>query len=110
LRDGIAIDSARGRFTSALYRSQIAHLNGQDPTKQHDAALAAYAQARRIVAGRHGDLHDGRPRLRIEENNATFYLYGYLFMADTLCFWERELRQMELQIGLFDGAAPSCLL
>ena len=110
LRDGIAIDSVRGRFTTALYRSQLAHLNGQDPTIQHDAALAALAQARRIVAGRHGDLHDGRPRLRVEENNATFYLYGYLFMADTLCFWERELRQMELQIGLFDGAAPSCLL
>ena len=110
LRDGIAIDSARGRFTTALYRSQLAHLNGQDATKRHDDALAVLAQARSIVARRHGDLHDGRPRLRVEENNATFYLYGYLFMADTLCFWQRELRQMELQIGLFDGAAPSCLL
>ncbi len=110
LRDGIAIDRARGRFTTALYRSQLAYLDGQDATKRHADALEALAHARRIVAGRHGDLHDGRPRLRTEGNNATFYLYGYLFMADTLCFWQRELRQMELQIGMFDGAAPSCLL
>ncbi|HPH66746.1 MAG TPA: hypothetical protein PLF40_13405 [Kofleriaceae bacterium] len=110
LRDGIAIDRVRGRFMTALYRTQIAYLDGGDATKSHTAALNALDEARKIVARRHRDLHDGRPRLRELGNNATFYLYGYLFMADTLCFWERELRQMELETGMFAGAAPSCLL
>ena len=91
------------------YLLQLANRGG-DATKSHTAALNALDEARKIVARRHRDLHDGRPRLRELGNNATFYLYGYLFMADTLCFWERELRQMELETGMFAGAAPSCLL
>ena len=32
------------------------------------------------------------------------------FMVDTLCCWEREFRQRELQLGWFVGAKLSCLL
>jgi hypothetical protein len=110
IRDGIDIDRARVRFMSAVYRTQLAYLAGDTIETEHNKALAALIDATAIVKRRHRDLHDGRPRIREKGPNATYYAYGYLFMADTLCFWQRELREMETQIGVFSGSIPSCLL
>jgi hypothetical protein len=103
LRDGFAIDLARAEFVHTNYSAMLAHLRG-------DAAGAAtlYAEAGKliddgqaIVTRRHNDLHDpfGRERLTPRVNNATFYQFGYLYMADTLCYWRRE----HIQVGNLTG-------
>ena len=48
------------------------------------------AEARTVVARRHADLHDDDPRLTDAGQNYTLYQYGYLYFANSLCFWERE--------------------
>ena len=67
-------------------------------------------RARAIVARRHGDLHHRSSKIVAREANHTFYAYGYLHMADTLCFWMRELRQVETLAGLPSDAIPDCIL
>ena len=108
LRDGLAIDRARIRFVLATYGETLAHLAG-DPTTD-DAANAALAEAATIVARRHADLHDTHGRRLVDRTpNQTYYQFGYLYQADKLCYWQRELDQVD---NIVDGGArvlPTCL-
>jgi hypothetical protein len=110
LRDGLAIDRLRARFIHAAYSAVIAHLAGGDARASLDLATDLYAQAQVVVAGRHADLHDTHGRRLVDKSvNQTYYQYGYLHMADTLCYWERELVQVETILGNATTAPPGCV-
>lgn len=102
LRDGFHIDEVRARYIVALYAATMAHVEGdaEEAHLQYERAEALFAEAKGVVASRHGDLHDthGR-RLTDRVSTKTTFQYGYLFMADTLCFWERELVQVGNLVG-----------
>ncbi|MGN6106543.1 MAG: hypothetical protein ACTHU0_15665, partial [Kofleriaceae bacterium] len=111
LRDGFAIDRHRARFVLETYEATLAHLGGDGAAMDRHLARARelLARGRDVVTARHADLHDThRRRLVDRTSNHTFYQYGYLNNADTLCFWERELAQVE---ALRDPASivPGCL-
>jgi hypothetical protein len=107
LADGIAVDRLRAHFVGAAYEAQLAQLAGDRAGAAAQLAIAhrLLAEAQAIVRGRHADLHDPHGRRLVEQHapNHTFYAFGYLAMADTLCYWARELAQVE-------GETPaSCL-
>ncbi|MBA3456534.1 MAG: hypothetical protein H0T42_25825 [Deltaproteobacteria bacterium] len=106
LRDSFAINRLRARFVIATYDATLASLDG-DPA----AANAAYAEAEAlledakiVVARRHRDLHDSAGRRHLEITaNQTFYQFGYLFFANNVCYWKRELVQVD---GVLHGNSP----
>ena len=106
---GFAIDRLRVRFIHAAYSAVAAHLRGGSATGDYDRAAALLAQARQLVAARHGDLHDThRRRLLDRVSNATVYQYGYLYHADILCYWNRELMQVATILGMTTDTPPHC--
>ncbi|MDB4958760.1 MAG: hypothetical protein JWO36_6329 [Myxococcales bacterium] len=110
LRDGFEIDRLRAEFIVQLYRATLAHLRGGDPGPSRDNAAALFGQAKALVAARHRDLHDPHGEQLIRRApNSTFYQYGYLFNADTLCYWKRELSQVDAILGNTTAGAPACL-
>jgi hypothetical protein len=113
LRDGFTIDALRARFVLETYGATLAHLAGDAAgASAHVATGAALlAEARAVVKRRHADLHDDHDRLLVDSTtNRTFYQYGYLYNADTLCFWDRELTQVETLLGSATKAPKGCLL
>ncbi|MBA2540786.1 MAG: hypothetical protein H0V17_14195 [Deltaproteobacteria bacterium] len=112
LRDGVAMDRLRAAFIIELYTATLNQLAGDTEAAQSDLlrAEALMGAAQEIVSRRHGDLHDGLADKLIEETaNDTLYQYGYLFMADTLCFWVRELAQVKSILNGTSESVPSCL-
>jgi hypothetical protein len=97
LLDGLEVAAARTRFAAELWAGQIA------------GAERALATGRAAVHRRHSILHDrdGERLLRAGENQ-TFYPYGYLFLADSLCYWERELVQARSAFQGTSGEVPPC--
>lgn len=60
------------------------------------------------VARRHAALHYPHPeRILTDNDNPTIYDYGYLTRADELCYWSRELAQLEDLAGQ-DASIPGC--
>ena len=97
LADGVAVDRLRAHYVGALYEAALSQLAGDEraTTTQLASARRLFAEARAVVAARHADLHDTHGRRLIEKApNHTFYAFGYLAMADTLCYWARELAQV----------------
>ena len=112
LRDGLAITALRARFAAVAYRAALAHLDGNPAAVALDHAelRALLDRARPVVARRRADLHAPDPAPLLERgSNVTFYPYGYLHMADTLCYWDRELRQLEQFAQLGTAPLPDCL-
>jgi len=112
LRDGLAIDRVRTRFVLAVYAATLAHLAGDDGAAEDHffEAKVQLEKAQEIVARRDRDLHDALgDRLIQKTANRTFYQFGYLFMADTLCYWDRELVQVGGILGNTSEPTPSCL-
>jgi hypothetical protein len=116
LRDGFEIDQLRVRFVIATYEAMRAHLAGDATTAKARASTAEELldEARGLVARRHGDMHDTHNRRLVDkagETNAnrTYYQYGYLYNADTLCFWRRELIQVNGYLGNTSTVPPGCL-
>lgn len=112
LRDGFRINGVRARFMLALYAAVIAHLEGDEGTARRELGRAEdlMAEGQAIVDERHGDLHDPQRDLLLEATtNRTFYQFGYLYMADTLCYWNRELVQVGGILGATSERVPSCL-
>ena len=117
LRDGFEIDQLRVRFVLAIYQAAMAQVDGDPPTAKAriNRARDLLADAGKVVARRHANLHDNHGRRLVDKAgdtnaNRTFYQYGYLYNADTLCFWHRELTQVETLSGLTTSAPPGCLL
>ena len=113
IRDGIAIDALRAHFVKALYESTLAGLAGDAGTAGARRAEATkyLDEAAVVVARRHGDLHDDSGRRLLDvSSNKTFYQYGYLHQADTLCYWHRELLQVTQLQGDPVATIPDCAI
>ncbi|HEY5935497.1 MAG TPA: hypothetical protein VIU61_12695 [Kofleriaceae bacterium] len=113
LRDGFTIDRLRARFVLETYGATLAHLAGDaaGATAHVATGAALLEEARAVVKRRHADLHDDHDRILVDSTtNRTFYQYGYLYNADTVCFWERELTQVETLLGSATKAPRGCLL
>ncbi len=111
IRDGLVVDGARAHFVAASYRAVLDHLAGDEASVVDDVAAtnAALATAQAAVQRRDGDLHDTHgSRLIARAPNDTIYPYGYLYMADTLCYWNRELDQLSAVLDNTNAAARSC--
>jgi hypothetical protein len=112
LRDGIAVTAARARFASSVYRAALDHLAGDAAAARshRDRAAGLLDRATSIVARRHAALHGSRPHQLVEypSPNHTFYGYGYLAMADSLCYWRRELVQIDRLLDIADDQLPDC--
>jgi hypothetical protein len=99
----------------ATYRAVVDHLAGNDDdgaAQDRRDAQAALDDATAIVHDRDGDLHDpdGASITEGDSGNATVYGYGYLYMADTLCYWQRELDQVDAILTNTDVTPPACVL
>ena len=113
LRDGVTMDRLRVDYIIHLYTATLHKLSGDDATATEDLtrARSLLGTAQQVVTRRHGDLHDDLgAKLTGPTENQTFYQYGYLFMADTLCYWNRELVQVQNILTGTSEATPSCLL
>jgi hypothetical protein len=112
LRDGVRVTALRTAFARDAYQAVLAYLDGDMAglAANHAEAAALMEEARPIIARRHRDLHDRDHRIVDRGANQTLYAYGYLQMADVLCFWERELRQVENVTGLSTATIPDCVI
>jgi len=110
VRDGFAIDQLRARFVLATYGAVLAHLRGEGGDAEYAEAQALLAQAHAIVSSRHANLHDSHGRRLVGKTpNSTFYQFGYLYMAETLCYWQRELDQVGGILGNTTKVPNGCL-
>lgn len=110
LRDNLAIDRLRARFIAAAYQAVIVHITGGDAEASYEHARDLMNQAQFVIHGRDADLHDPHAeRLLTKDLNQTQYQYGYLFNADTQCYWNRELTQVGTILGNTSATIPNCL-
>ncbi|MDX2087219.1 MAG: hypothetical protein SFX73_05190 [Kofleriaceae bacterium] len=111
LEDGFVIDALRAHFVIATWEATLAHIDG-DTAAAMTAIRAAEELAVRgqsIVTSRHADLHDKNSNRYLERTqNSTFYQFGYLYFAHNLCYWNRELLQVEAILGNSTMAPLSC--
>jgi len=111
LTDSFAINRLRARFVLATYEATLASIDGDPATAatRFGHAEELLARARTVVKRRHGDLHDTHGRRLLDKTtNQTFYQFGYLFFADNLCYWDRELVQVGGVLGSTTAVPPSC--
>ena len=72
---------------------------------------ALLAEGRAVVQRRHGALHwPDAERLLTRGRNPTLYQHGYLFYANSLCFWERERVQLQVLVNGSTASPPGCVL
>jgi hypothetical protein len=110
LRDGFTIDALRAQYIHALYSAIVAKAHGASAQADYERAKRLMEEAQPIISGRHDDLHDSHPAQLLERKpNWLQYQYGYLFMADTMCFWERELLEVGAILGNTTETPPGCL-
>lgn len=112
LRDGLAVDQLRAKFSLATYRAVVAHVRGDDgeASAQEATAQQLMDEVNVRVQHRHENLHSGPGRRLLDKGfNDTFYQYGYLHQADVLCYWHREFDQVAGILGNQTEAPPGCL-
>ncbi|MBL8223271.1 MAG: hypothetical protein JNL62_28815, partial [Bryobacterales bacterium] len=106
LNDAFEITARRARFVrwvneAALDLSPAAIVKAQE---ELDAAKL-------VISRRRKGMFDPDVKSIIRSTpNATFYQYGYLREADTLCFWERELAQARRVVTGVVEFVPGCIL
>lgn len=111
LEDGFVINRLRAHFVLATWEATLAHIDGDSAaaeTAMGEAEKLA-VRAKEIVAGRHGDMHDKNSKRYLAETpNATLYQFGYLHYADNLCYWDRELLQVQAIVANSSAIPLSC--
>lgn len=111
LVDGFAVTASRGRFIDALYRAVLAATKGEPVDGWIEKAEAELAASTATVARRRKAMWDPDPsELLHERANPSFYQYGYLREADTLCFWKRERAQVRNLLKGETNFVPGCVL
>jgi hypothetical protein len=111
LEDGFVIDRLRAHFVLATWEATLAHIDGDGEAamKALREAEALAVRSQEVVTSRHGDMHDKKSKRYIEKTpNATFYQFGYLHFANNLCYWNRELLQVEAILGNTTMAPLGC--
>jgi len=110
VHQGLQVTGLRARFASEVFGAAVTLAEGGSPDAELTAAAATLTEAAEVVEARHADLNwtGGDRILRQEDDNETLYQFGYLAKADDLCFWERELIQMENQAGQTPQSVPPC--
>jgi len=110
MNDAFDITARRFRFVHALYRASESYADGKGDGGWLAKADLELDAAKLTVSARRKKLHDPDPKPILRDTpNPTFYKYGYLREADSLCFWVREraqTRQLILQTGEF---VPGCI-
>lgn len=107
--DGFAINDLRARYMAALLLAATAEALDEDPSAYLVAATQLLEEARIVVARRHAALHDPESsRLLQRGANPTLYQYGYLFHADSLCYWDRDRAQVRTLVLGTDEEIPGC--
>lgn len=111
LRDGVEIDLHRTEFALAVFSAAIVRAEGGDPSEMIRAAQTAKDAAEVTIRRRHAALHDPDPAslLATRRRTALLYQYGYLREADTLCYYARELAQLDVALG-GTSSVPHCNL
>jgi hypothetical protein len=111
LVDGVEISAARARFSWAAFAAAQAFNTGAPHQEVLDVAKAQLAKAQRIAGRRRLAFHAPNGQQLISDGpNASFYDYGYLRDANTLCFWRRELAQVRNLVEQAGVAVPGCVL
>lgn len=109
--DGVTITAARARFQAHLYRAtlEFAAAGSEGPSLARAEAELPGAEAASASRRRAFFWHEPLKLIRDLEN-PTFYKYGYLRDANSLCFWRRELAQARNLIRNVGEAVPGCVL
>lgn len=112
LRDGVEIDVARAEFAAAVWSGALLAARGGSLDGALAEARAARAAAEGIVTRRHAALFDpdGATLIRNRVTTSGLYQYGYLREADRLCFYDRELAQLENAALGMSLVVPGCVL
>ena len=112
MRDGVEVTQHRLQFVIALWAATAAFADGQSATASLADADAAFAAGMAVVNRRRPLMHDPEPRRIIGDDlkNPTFYQYGYLREAQSLCFWNRERAQAHNLIEQAGVQVPGCVL
>lgn len=109
--DGIAITATRARFVAKMYRATIEFATNGAEGPSLAAAEAELPLAEASAANRRRNFWWHEPLKLIRDGeNPTFYKYGYLRDANSLCFWRRELAQLRNLIRNVGEAVPGCVL
>lgn len=111
VQDGFTVTAARARFIHAMYAATVAWADTGSDGGWLAKADGFLADGRAAVAHRRSRLHDPDPKTILRNTaNPTFYQYGYLREADSLCFWERERAQARVLILQTGDQIPGCVL
>lgn len=111
LRDGAEVTTLRARYVATLYQAAVLGLDGgQGQLELLEDAAELREEAQRWVSARHGRLFAGpsSPLIDASYENPTIYPYGYLWPADALCYWDREMIELKNQLGLSSDTVPDC--
>lgn len=109
VRDGLEVDQLRLRYVHTIYTGALVHGQGGDASAYQAEAPMFYAAARAVVDRRHANLHYPQAgRLKGGGANATRYGYGYLRMAETLCYWDREQIELDNLVTGGNEIVPAC--
>lgn len=110
LRESMIVTTLRAEFVLATWEAVLDKVNGGSGAMAAARAEAALAAVKPVIKARHRDLHERHGRRSVDQTvNSTVYQYGYLYMADTQCYWHRELVQMKRALGTTTDSPPGCL-
>lgn len=112
LQQGVKVTAARLRFIHAVYAAALVFAEGQSTSELLARADADLELAKTIVIAQRRRYWDPEPLSLVAttQKNATFYQYGYLREADTLCFWVRERVQVRNLVLRRTDLVPGCVL
>ncbi len=111
LVDGLEITAARARFSWAVFAAAQAFNTGQPHAPALEIAKAQLVRGQRAAGRRRLAFHAPNGQQLISEgSNPSFYDYGYLRDANTLCFWRRELAQVKNLVEQAGVPVPGCVL
>ncbi|MGV3622014.1 MAG: hypothetical protein ACO1OB_14425 [Archangium sp.] len=112
LQQGVKVTAARLRFIHAMYAATLAFADGQSTDALLARAEGDLDIAKAIVLAQRRRYWDPEPLSLVAttQKNATFYQYGYLREADTLCFWVRERAQVRNLVLRRSDIIPGCVL